>query len=103
MMLANTGSGSLCCRYLQADVSREDSFVLLYQEVSKLSVCIYICLLVDVNNVCFSYLCRLNSCKTRQELEDYWGEMIGKDIKPDDVIKQTYKRKIEQFENVNKS
>lgn len=29
--------------------------------------------------------------------------MIGKDIKPDDVIKQTYKRKIEQFENVNKS
>lgn len=42
MMFANTGSGSLCCRYLQADVSREDSFVLLYQEVSKLFVCIYI-------------------------------------------------------------
>ena len=45
--------------------------------------------------------CRLNSAHNSQELDKIWGKMQRRNIKPDDAIKETYRRKKEEFDSTS--
>ena len=47
----------------------------------------------------FIVICRLNSSRSHQELDSLWMEMKAKNIEPDNIAKETYRKKLEQFES----
>jgi hypothetical protein len=56
---------------------------------------------IHVADACIdqSFFCRLNSARSGQELDRLWEEMQSKNIKSDDVIRKTYRRKKEEFDS----
>lgn len=81
---------------MQAHVSGKDGALFLQQKVGIIIIAewyndIIIC--VDA----WMHFCRLRSARSSQELDRLWEEMQNKNIKPDDEIKKTYRRKKEEF------